>query len=151
VFSSFFEKKDMERVIWHILSAYKSLFCDSSYNTDDREPKNVMMESAVLGALHYAQEAKLNEVDFHKFFVQRVAEHIEKNNNISLEIMCFIAASLRGDFEKNSKHLGLFLGTSLRKLNLSSDAFESYAMLNSNGFLLIAKMNLVRFLAAKNK
>ncbi|WP_143474069.1 hypothetical protein [Limnohabitans sp. B9-3] len=151
MFSGFFEKKDMERVVWHILSSYKNLFCDPAYNTDEREPENVLMESAIFGALLYANEKKLNESDFYTFYIQGVAEHIEETGSISLEAMCFIAASLRGDFSKNIRNIGTFFGESVRMLNLGVGAFEKYPMSNSVGLKLIGKTTLLRFLSAKNK
>ncbi len=151
MFSGFFEKKDMERVVWHILSSYKNLFCDPAYNTDDRAPENVLIESAIFGALIYAYEKKLNETDFYTFYIQGVAEHVEETGSISLEAMCFIAASLRGDFSKNVRNIGEFFGESVRMLNLGTGVFEKYPMSNSVGLKLIGKTTLLRFLSSKNK
>jgi hypothetical protein len=149
MFSGFLEKKDMQRVVWHILNCYKMLFCDPTYNTDDREPHVVLIETAILGTLMYARETKLNEIDFYSIYTQRIAEHIDETGSISLEELCFIAASLRGDFSKNIRNIGIFFGECVRKMNLDASVFNKYSMPNSLVLNLIGKATLLRYLHRK--
>jgi hypothetical protein len=77
--------------------------------------------------------------------LEKLTKHIDIYNELSLEIICFSAASLRGDFSKNSKKLGVFFGESARMLNLGRDVFKKYPVENSAGFLIAVKMAMVKY------
>lgn len=115
----------MERVIWCTMHAYKELFLDKSYNDGSESVGFIMGEVIVFGCYAYADERRVSN-DFIELTLANIRSHIEKNGQIRLETMCFIAASLRGDFGKHQKKIGGFFGTSARKLGFDRSVFDSH-------------------------
>ncbi len=148
LFTDFFQRKDMERVVATMMHVYRGIFHDPSYATG-RAPEALFAKVAVLGAWLYAKEAKVNEIYFVELLLEKLKHYIEDTQEINLETVCFAAASLRGDLSKHSKNIGLFFGNSARKLDLDMDIFKKYPIKNPHGFLIAAKMETMR-LAAEN-
>jgi dsRNA-specific ribonuclease len=145
MFDSFFERKSMERIIAVIMHAYKELLSESVIEPSDDDYSIFLAEVSAIGVLLYAREMKINEVDLINFLLEKLTRHIDQYQELSLEFICFSAASLRGDFSKHSKKLGEFFGDSARKLNLNRDVFKKYPVRNSAGFLIAVKMAMVKY------
>lgn len=149
--TNFFQKKDMERVIWLMLQSYKNIFTDSQYNNGLRDQGSILLEAGILGALLYSNERKISTNNFYELLMQRIDEYAVKNGEISIEVMCYLAAALRGDFQKNISHLGGFFGQSARKLGLKVDVFEKHQIPSGSELRDVGKMIFFRYLSAANK
>ena len=143
MFKSYLEKNNMQRVTWFIMTAYKDLFLDESYNNGDQSIDFVLGEVTVVGCWGYAKERNV-PIDFIDFTCQKVGAYIEKNNRISLEVICYTAASLRGDFSKHKKNIGSFFGSSARKLDFDKHIFDYHDsnVLSFYGGVVSAKTKL---------
>jgi hypothetical protein len=139
----------MERIIWYILYSYKQLFCDENYNTEDRQDGYVLLESAIMGGLLYARESKISESDFYDLYIEKINDYALKNGEISIEVLCYIAASLRGDFAKNKNDIGKFFGESARKLGLTTDVFKKHEIPSGQALSVFGKMTLLDYLSRK--
>lgn len=123
MFKSYLEKNNMQRVTWFIMNAYNDLFLDELYNNGDESIDFVLGEVTVAGCWGYAKERKV-PIDFIDSTCDKIGAYIEKNNRISLEVICYTAASLRGDFSKHEKNIGSFFGRNARKFDFDKHVFD---------------------------
>lgn len=141
MFKAFFEKSDMERVVWMILNAYQSLYYDQKYNeSQKRWHPSIIAESAVLGAHVYCKERGIPEMDFIPLLIEKMRDHIGEGGQVGLETVCFMAASLRGDFRKHMESIGKYYGESLKKLNMDTSAFKKYKIDDAEQFIIFMEL-----------
>lgn len=124
MFNAFFQRKDMERVVWHILNQYKALTSGSSPSGKYEAP----IEAAIIGIASYCAERRISVDEYYSLYIMELSRHIERNGAISLEKLCYYAASLRGDFSENKQKVGIFLGESAKMLKLDVSVFENYSI-----------------------
>jgi hypothetical protein len=151
MFSDFFERKDMERIVWIIMNSYRDLFCDPDYNNGEILKGNVLLEAGIFGLLIYSKEKNLDVMNFYEIFIQQINNRAQQKNELSLEEICYIAASLRGDFSRNTKKMGVFFGESARKLGLGVGVFEKHGVISGPALILQGRMTLLRFMSAFGK